>query len=233
MRGLGSGERVYQNRLNLWGNARIASVPRQTTTGETTIADFTIAGEAGKLKLNELAQSAEFQMGIEISPLLKKPLVFTQGNRKRMLGLIFFAGANGAFTQPDFSKAKALVVPGPNDNQSALFRKLHPEVGNAPNRRSRRGPGASRRGRWVRWDCPLRPAQGHGLRAGPGNGATSARGSDQPRGGLRSACATASPTSAVSDANRLTIVGLYPSLHSRRMLSRTSCQLGAPGNSRG
>lgn len=131
MRGLGKGEQVFENRLNLWGNVRVASAPQQTTTGEAKVSEFNLATSAGNLKLNELAQSAEFQVGVEISPLIIKPLVFGQGNRKRMLGIIIFGGANGAFTQPSLGNIKVFDVPGPNDQQFSLFQQRYPNAASA------------------------------------------------------------------------------------------------------
>jgi hypothetical protein len=47
-----------------------------------------------------------------------------------MLGFILFGGASGAFTQPAFS-GSVFNVPGPNDQQSALFQQRYPSAKNA------------------------------------------------------------------------------------------------------
>jgi len=128
MRGLGSDEHVYDNRYNLWGNVRIASAPQQATTGEMTVSDFAANPQeaAGKLKVNQLAQSAEFQAGLEV-----KLKLFEQGNRRRMLGFILFGGASGVFTQPALN-GEVFKVPDPFDQQAALFQQRYPHVGDAP-----------------------------------------------------------------------------------------------------
>ncbi len=127
MRGLGSGQHVFDNRSNLWGNVRIASAPQQATTGEMTASDFAAnpQGAAGEVKVNQLAQSAEFQVGLEL-----KAKVFKQGSRRRMLGFILFGGASGVFTQPAFN-GSVFNVPGPNDRQSALFQQRYPSAKDA------------------------------------------------------------------------------------------------------
>jgi hypothetical protein len=128
IRGLGSGEHVFDNRSNLWGNVRIASAPQQAATGEMRVSDFAAnpQGAAGNLKVNQLAQSAEFQVGLEF-----KTRLFRQGNRRRMLGFILFGGASGVFTQPALS-GEVFGVPGPGDQQSALFQQRYPNAKGAP-----------------------------------------------------------------------------------------------------
>jgi hypothetical protein len=127
MRGLGSHERVFDNKINLWGNARIASVPQQATTGNAKVLDLAQGFEQkfNDLKVNELAQSAEFQAGLELRLKL-----YRQGNRRRMLGAVIFGGANGVFTQP-LTASQVFVVPGSNDQQNLLFKQRYPSVGGA------------------------------------------------------------------------------------------------------
>lgn len=125
MRGLGPHEKVYESRVNLWGNVRVASSPQQTTTS-LAAAKFAanFATEAGKVKVNELAQSAEFQAGIDIR--LGKH-AWRQGNRVRMPSFIAYFGASGSFTQPSI-QGKVFLTPGEDSAQSAAFRSRYPNV---------------------------------------------------------------------------------------------------------
>lgn len=121
VRGLGNHERVYDNFVNLWGDVRIASAPQQTST---PVAQFaaTFAQTAGNLQVNQLALSAEYQAGLEFN--VKN---FKQGNRRRMLGLIGFAGASGAFHQPAMDQP-VFIVPAPQSQKYAVFKSRYPEV---------------------------------------------------------------------------------------------------------
>ena len=121
MRGLGNYEKVYEANWNLWGNVRIASSPQQVTT---PVAEFAVGvGEKiGKLKVNELAQSAEFQAGLE-----RKIRLWNQGGRKRMLGFVGFLGASGGFTNPTLNSSTLVYKrPGDNDPQYTLFHNRYP-----------------------------------------------------------------------------------------------------------
>ncbi len=126
MRGFGHHERVYDAPFNLWGNVRVASSPQQTRTGETAVAEFVgdFAGKAGQIKVNELAQSAEFQAGIDV-PLVGKP--WRQGNRVRMPSFIAYFGASGSFTDPSVS-GRVLMAPPEGSPQLDLFRSRYPNV---------------------------------------------------------------------------------------------------------
>ena len=86
-RGLGDDKSNWGNQFSIWGNVRVASVPQQVST---SIAEFsqTFAQQVGSLPVNELAQAAEFQSGIEwrfTSDWIWNP------------GLIAFYGATGVF----------------------------------------------------------------------------------------------------------------------------------------
>jgi len=121
MRGLGSSARVYDSSWNLWGNVRVASAPQQVNT---SVAEFAagFATQAGAVKVNELAQSAEFQLGFE-----KKCKLFDQGARQRMLGFIAFVGASGSFTEPSI-QGRVFEVPQSGSPQLALFQSRFPNV---------------------------------------------------------------------------------------------------------
>jgi len=105
MRGLGNHEHVYNSRLNVWGNVRIASAPQQVDTG---VANFitNFAGTAAQIPVNKLAQSGEFLTGLGVR--MKK---WDQGARLRMLEFVTFWGANGSFTDPATEPTKIFKTP--------------------------------------------------------------------------------------------------------------------------
>lgn len=116
MRGLGNSDKVYENRVNLWGNVRIASAPQQIDSSVSSfVANF--ATKAGELKVNELAQSGEFLTGLGVR--LKN---WNQGDRVRMLEAVGFWGANGAFSEPD-SKSQVYRIPEAGTANRAAFDK--------------------------------------------------------------------------------------------------------------
>ena len=105
-RALGNHRNLYDARLSLWGNIRIASSPQQT---DVPVSQFA-AGFVGRLadiKVNNLAQSAEFLTGLEWRVARAK---WTQGDRIRTLGMIAFFGANGSFSDP-FGSGKIFAIP--------------------------------------------------------------------------------------------------------------------------
>ena len=115
MRGLGKEDTVWESPVNLWGNVRVASVPQQVNG---SVAEFAsnFATEFGKVPVNELAQGAEFQAGLEYN-------VKTFGDRrKRMLGLIGFYGASGVF-QPAAAQLSVFRAPVPGDAQFPEFER--------------------------------------------------------------------------------------------------------------
>jgi hypothetical protein len=55
---------LWDGRLSLWGDVRIASAPQQVSTAVATfVTDF--GNQVGKLPVNQLALSADFQSGLE------------------------------------------------------------------------------------------------------------------------------------------------------------------------
>jgi hypothetical protein len=132
-RGLGNGEHLYDNRFNLWGDIRIASSPQQNNTSVGGASVATLASTfntlAGNVQVNQLAMSAEYQLGFE--GIFKK---FHQGNRLRTLGAIVYGGANGSFSQPSEQAPTTFVVPkatnsdGTTNQQFGLFNQRFPEV---------------------------------------------------------------------------------------------------------
>jgi len=109
---------------NLWGDARIASAPQQVTTGVGTFAtDF--ATQASNLPVNQLAQSADFQTGLEYRLHTWEP-----PHSHRMVGLIGYFGAMGAFQPPD-SQMEIFNVPDKTSLQYPDFIKQFPTATNA------------------------------------------------------------------------------------------------------
>jgi hypothetical protein len=104
VRPIGSARPVYDSRFNVWGNVRVASSPQQIAVPVSEfVASFREA--AGKVKVNELAQSAEFQVGLEWN--LR---TFRQGDARRTAGLVAYYGAQGCLTTPA-SQARIFLVP--------------------------------------------------------------------------------------------------------------------------
>lgn len=114
MRGLGNHAKVYDSRVNVWGNVRIASAPQQV---DSSVANFVanFSTNAGSLKVNELAQSGEFLTGLGLR--LKN---WRQGDRIRMLETVGFWGANGAFSEPG-TRSQIYKVPAPGTPQRGVF----------------------------------------------------------------------------------------------------------------
>jgi len=116
MRGLGNHAKVYDSRVNVWGNVRIASSPQQV---DSSVANFVanFSTNAGSLKVNELAQSGEFLTGLGLR--LKN---WQQGDRIRMLETVGFWGANGAFAEPG-TRSQIYKVPGVGTPQRGIFER--------------------------------------------------------------------------------------------------------------
>jgi hypothetical protein len=94
-RGLGNHRNVYDAKVNLWGNVRVASSPRQISV---PIAQFAagFATKLGEVPVNEMAQSAEFITGLGY-----KLAKYNQGGgRIRMLEAVAFFGGNGSLSDP-------------------------------------------------------------------------------------------------------------------------------------
>jgi hypothetical protein len=95
MRGLGSSSAVYDNRVNIWGNIRLASSPRQIRVPISGLSAGIISG-IKDIKANDLAQSAEFLTGLGF-----KLASFRQGpGRVRLLEAVAFFGASGSLREP-------------------------------------------------------------------------------------------------------------------------------------
>jgi hypothetical protein len=116
MRGLGNHAKVYDSRVNVWGNVRIASAPQQV---DSSVANFVanFSTGAGGLKVNELAQSGEFLTGLGLR--LKN---WKQGDRIRMLETVGYWGANGAFSEPG-TRSQIYKVPAAGTPQRGVFER--------------------------------------------------------------------------------------------------------------
>ena len=116
-------------RWSLWGDVRIASTPQQVTTGVGTFAT-NFGTEAANLPVNQLAQSADFQTGLEyrLHTFVRKPDATVLAYRT--LGLIGYFGAQGAF-QPPSAQAQILAVPTKTSPQYASFAQYYPGAANS------------------------------------------------------------------------------------------------------
>jgi hypothetical protein len=121
-RPLGKGEAVHDNNLNLWGQVRVASSPQQRTIPLSQfVAGF--AEQLGSVPVNELAQSAEFLIGMESRPWKAWK---SDSGVVRTLGMVGFFGANGAFSDPA-TQAKVFRVPPTTSPQWPNFVSQFPE----------------------------------------------------------------------------------------------------------
>jgi len=110
---------------NLWGDVRIASFPQQIATPVGTFVSA-FGTQVSNLPVNQLAQSADFQTGLEY-PIKswERP-----GNTARMLGLVGYVGAMGTFQPPD-AQMQIFDVPDLSSLQYKDFIKTYPQATNA------------------------------------------------------------------------------------------------------
>lgn len=99
--------RVYDNKLNLWGQVRVASSPQQKSIPVSQFA-AQFATQLGNVPVNELAQSGEFLVGFEFRTRHTK---WEDPERVRTLGFVAFFGGNGAFTDPTTTERVFRAVP--------------------------------------------------------------------------------------------------------------------------
>jgi len=113
-----------------WGNVRVASFPQP---GNQTVAEVAggLAAQVGALKLNQLAQGAEFLSGVEFQPFKSFPFRGFSENTRQVFSFGFIAGvgATGFFSAPS-NNLQIFAVPtaGP---QLATFQKAYPQVSTA------------------------------------------------------------------------------------------------------
>ena len=127
----GSDSEIYGPKWRWWGNVRIASAPQATTTAVAAFA-AKFATQVGNLKVNELAQSAEFLTGLDRrlftfhNPLKGE----VEDTRQRfVLGAFFGAGATGVFHPPQ-AELQLFSVPAADSPQAARFAALYPTPSN-------------------------------------------------------------------------------------------------------
>jgi len=111
-----------------WGNVRVASFPQP---GNQTVAETVanVGAQVGALKLNQLAQGAEFLAGVEYQPWKSPSLRGLSENTRQVfrLGLIAAVGATGFFSPPS-NNATVLAVPAAGSPQLATFQKEFPGI---------------------------------------------------------------------------------------------------------
>jgi hypothetical protein len=128
-----SPKHLWEAKTNLWGDVRIASFPQQVTTGAATVGTFVgnFGGQVSNVHVNQLAQSADFQTGLElrVHTWERNP----GGNGVlgyRTVGVIGYAGALGAFQAPD-TQMEIFSVPDKSSLQYDDFIKAYPTTVNA------------------------------------------------------------------------------------------------------
>lgn len=114
-----------------WGNVQVASYPQP---GNQTIAQAVanLPVLLGSVKLNQLAEGAEFQTGIEWDPLRSFPFRGLSENTRQIFTLGFIAdfGATGFLSSPS-REAQVFVVPAPGSPQFDTFHHNYPDVTSA------------------------------------------------------------------------------------------------------
>ena len=124
-------EDLFGPRTRWWGNVRVASYPQQVSTNVATfITNF--QQRVGDLKVNELAQSAEFVTGFEWRFLESpRPLDGNDRDERQLFALSIFGG--GGATGPFEPKETLSVfqVPPPTSPQYADFAAKYPNAANA------------------------------------------------------------------------------------------------------
>ena len=111
--------------LNLWGDVRIASFPQQISTPVGTFVS-SFGTQVSNLPVNQMAQSADFQTGLEY-PVISwdRP-----GGTARMLGVVGYVGAMGTFQPPD-AQMQIFNVPDTTSFQFKDFIATYPAAANA------------------------------------------------------------------------------------------------------
>ena len=116
---------TFNNHLRWWGDVKVASFPQQENTELVTFGQQ-FATTFGNLKVNQLAESAEFVTGPEF--------VITPIPRKFEVSLFAGGGASGPNNPTD--NVTVFAVPGANTAQSAAFasfvKQFTPSVPTSP-----------------------------------------------------------------------------------------------------
>jgi hypothetical protein len=123
--------RLWNPRWRMWGNVTIGSYPQQISS---PVGEFItgLAEQYSKLPVNQVAQSAEFQAGLE--RLFKvwdvdKSEFTTNGHRIRTFGLIAGFGATSPLTPVD--SRQVFAVPAATSGQYRDLVGKYPQLANA------------------------------------------------------------------------------------------------------
>jgi hypothetical protein len=110
-----------------WGNVRVASYPQQIST---PVAEFasTFAATIGKLKVNELAQSAEFVTGLEFRLFETNSLFGRSEDTRQRFALALFLGGGATGPLDPKSTLSIFAVPSPSSPQYPSFVKNYPQA---------------------------------------------------------------------------------------------------------
>ena len=123
---------LWNPRWRLWGDVRIASTAQQISAPVSQfVAGF--ATQVGNLRVNQLAQTAEFQTGLE--RIVKAWDVDwkqsgADGHRVRTFGIVVGGGATGPFNPVD--TLQLFYAPTTASSQYSLFKSRYPTAGNYP-----------------------------------------------------------------------------------------------------
>ena len=115
--------------LRWWGNVRIGSTPVTTNTALLLSALRTVSGG---LKLNELAQSAEFVTGLDVRlGDMSSPVWGQSANSRQRFRLSFISafGATGSLNNPTPPAPTILTLPGRPAKDEIV--RLYPAVANS------------------------------------------------------------------------------------------------------
>jgi hypothetical protein len=119
---------IEQTRLRWWGNVRVASYPQQ---GDIPVATFasSFVQQFGQLKVNQLAQSAEYLTGLDIR-LLSSQFSFLgrDEDTRQHFNLSLFGGAGATGPMDPLSTLHVFEVPAPGSPQRPAFDKDFPGV---------------------------------------------------------------------------------------------------------
>jgi len=119
---------LSQTRLRWWGNVRIASYPQQ---GDIPVATFasSFVTQFGQLKVNQLAQSAEYLTGLDVRLLSSQFNFLGRSEETRQhFTLSLFGGAGATGPMEPNSTLHVFEVPVPGSPQRPAFDKDFPGV---------------------------------------------------------------------------------------------------------
>ncbi len=123
-------DKDFGPRVRMWGDIRITSVPQQISS---TVGAFavTFPQQISDIKVNEVAQGAEFLAGVEVRLLgQRKPLPsFSDTTKQKFsLHLIFGGGAITPLTPKDTLEVFSIAPGTLTDEDRARLEALYPQV---------------------------------------------------------------------------------------------------------